>query len=136
MADPITGAFLGWVCGKLGDGTLKHLAFNCELGRHLDKAIARWANGLPADRHLVPDSLYRAAEPSTPEERPAYHALQDELMRGLPSAQMWHTLFLESWRWVRDNSDGPQAFFTFGGEGCLEGVGKTRAGDLCRLRSA
>ena len=112
MVDPITGGFLGWVCGKLGNGALKYLASNHELGRQLDKAIANWAKILPGDRRLEPASLYEAVVPVTPEERPDFCDVREKLVaRELPSQRMWYALFLESWRWGRDNVDDPQAFF-------------------------
>jgi len=112
MVDPITGGFLGWVCGKLGDGVLNYLVSNDELGKQLDKAIGDWAKGLPPDRRLVPAALYEGLGRTTPEERPHFCAVQEWLKRkDLPPQEMWRELFLESWRWVRANVEEPQAFF-------------------------
>ncbi len=112
MVDPITGGFLSWLCGKLGDGALKYLASNDELGRQLDKAIGEWAKSLPPDRHLVPASLYKGIGQAVPEERPCFCAVQDWLKdKEPPPQEMWRELFLESWRWVRDNVEEPQAFY-------------------------
>jgi hypothetical protein len=113
MLDLIAGGFIGWVCGKLGDSTLKHLAGNTELRRELDKAVATWAKALPKNRYVDPAALFPEINPSTVEsERPVYCALQAEPLRNeLPPVERWLALFLESWHWVVKHVRGPQRFF-------------------------
>ena len=113
MVDPVTSSFIGWVCGKLADSVLKHLVGDKELSKELDKAIANWAKSLAEDRYVEPKALFPEVDPSaTIEERPEYCALHANLVRkGLPEKELWHAVFMESWRWVRDNIEEPQPFF-------------------------
>jgi len=113
MVDPITGGFIGWVCGKLGDSALQHLVASTELARDIDKAIAQWAKSLPKGRYVNPKALFPEVDHSTAKnERPEYFALQVKLVQNeLPEKQVWHAVFMESWRWVGDNMEDPQPFF-------------------------
>ncbi len=102
MVDPITGGFIGWVCGKLGDSALQHLVASTELARDIDKAIARWAKSLPEGRYVNPKALFPEVDHSTAKnERPEYFSLQVKLVQNeLPDRQVWQAVFMESWRWV------------------------------------
>jgi len=103
MVDPITGGFIGWVCGKLGDSALQHLVASTELSRDIDKAIAQWAKSLPEGRYVNPKALFPEVDHSTAKnERPEYFALQVKLVQNkLPDRQVWQAVFTESWRCVR-----------------------------------
>ena len=113
MVDPVTAGLIGWVCGKLGDRVLKSLASDTKLAKEVDKTVAKWAKSLPKDRRLHPKALFPEVDSSTDEtDRPEYCALQAELVKNeLPSKEMWHAAFMESWRWVRENVEEPQSFF-------------------------
>jgi tetratricopeptide (TPR) repeat protein len=113
MVDPVTLDFIGWVCGKLADSVLKHLTGDKKLSKELDKVIAHWAKSLSKDHYIKPQALFPGFDPSaTIKERPEYCALQANLVRNeIPEQKMWHAVFMESWRWVRDNVEEPQPFF-------------------------
>jgi len=113
MVDPITGGFIDWMCGKLGDSVLQHLCASTELAIDIDKAIAKWAKSLPRGRYVNPKSLFPEVDPSTAKnERPEYFALQVKLVQNeLPEKKVWHAVFMESWRWVKNNVEEPQPFF-------------------------
>ena len=113
MVDPITAGFIGWVCGKLADNVLKHLASDKKLSKAVDKAIADWAKSLAKENFIKPEALLTEVVPLTaPKERPEYCALQAKLVKNeLPEKQIWCSVLIESWRWVRDNVEEPQPFF-------------------------
>jgi len=113
MVDPITTGIIGWVCGKLADNVLKHLASNKKLSQEIDKALSKWAKTLAPDRYIEPKALFSEVDTSRAEkERPQYCALQAKLIKKeLPTREMWHAAFMEAWKWVRDHVEGPQPFF-------------------------
>jgi len=113
VVDPVAGGFIGWVCSKVGESVLKHLLSGTELGGSLDKAIAEWAKSLPKNRYVNPKALFPEVDPATAEKkRPEYFTVQGRLRKNeLPTKEAWHAVFMESWRWVRDNIDEPQVFF-------------------------
>ena len=113
MVDPVTGGFIGWSCGKLADSVLKHLASDKKLSKEVDKAIADWAKSLSKDRYVEPKALFPEVDPTAAiKERPEYCALQANLVQNeMPEKQTWHSVFMESWQWVRHNVEEPQPFF-------------------------
>ncbi|UCF42244.1 MAG: tetratricopeptide repeat protein [Planctomycetota bacterium] len=113
MVDPVTAGLIGWVCGKLADRVLKSLVSDRKLAQEVDNVVAEWAKSLPKDRYVHPKALFPEVDTSTGEsERPEYCGLQAELVKNkLPSKEMWHAVFMESWRWVRDNLEETQSFF-------------------------
>jgi hypothetical protein len=113
MVDPITTGIIGWVCGKLADNMLNYLASNSKLSQEIDKALAQWAKTLSPDKYVEPKVLFREVETSRDEKGISqYRALQAELIKKeLPSKEMWHAAFMETWKWVRDNIEEPQPFF-------------------------
>lgn len=113
MVDPITTGIIGWVCGKLADNVLKHLASNNKLSQEVDKAIAQWAKTLSSEKYVEPKALFLEVDTSRDEKETAqYRALQTKLIKKeLPSKEMWHAAFLETWKWVRNHIEEPQPFF-------------------------
>jgi len=115
VLDPITSAFIGWVCGKLADTALRHLASSDLLRNDLDKAVAVWADGLPKKIHVNPAALFPIVDPTTAEtERPQYYALQQLLQQQtqFPSEEIWLNVFVESWNHVKATVPEPQPFFS------------------------
>ena len=113
MLGPVTGGLISWVCNKLADEGIKKLRSNKQLARDIDKAVARWAKSLPEDHFVEPQALFPTDGSATiAEERPQYRALRAKLMQNeLPPKDMWHAVFMESWRLVREAVDEPQPFF-------------------------
>jgi len=113
MVDPVTAGLIGWTCGKLADNVLKHLAGDKKLSKDMDKDIAKWAKSLAKENYIKPEALLTEVDPLTaPKERPEYCALQAKLVKNeLPEKQIWCSVLIESWRWVRDNVEEPQPFF-------------------------
>ena len=111
MVDPFTAGLIGWACGKLCDRVLTRLVSDTKLTRAVNKAVAQWAGSLTDDQYVHPNTLFSTVDHSTAmNERPEYCALQVELLNSkLPSKEMWHGAFMESWHWVRDNVVEPQA---------------------------
>ena len=113
MVGPVTAGLISWACGKLGDKVLRRLVSNTELAREVDKAIADWADSLPENKSVEPKVLFPEVNTNTAKkERPVFCALQANLLQNKPpSKDIWHEVFLESWRWVKKNIEEPQPFF-------------------------
>ena len=113
-ADPITGWFISWICGKLADSTLKNLASNKDLRTELDKAVAEWAKALPKNMYVNPSAIFPdVCSISDTTKLPEYSNLQQLLVDNkLPAQEVWHKVFVESWLYVRKNVSKPQPFFT------------------------
>ncbi len=113
MVNPVTASLIGWACGKLGNSILKHLVSDTKLTKDVDKVVAKWAKSLPEGLYVEPKAIFPEVDTPTAEtERPEYCALQAELKQNkLPSKKAWHAVFMESWRWVRDNVEETQSFF-------------------------
>ena len=112
--DPITGGFIGWVCGKLGDKALKYLRGNDQLSKDIDKAVDIWAKSLPKDIFVVPQSLFGSYDYLTIQtERPKYYSLQQKLIKqdSLPSTDELLEVLLESWDHVKKKQIEPQPFY-------------------------
>jgi len=113
MADPITGFFIKWICGKLADKVLARFVSDDTLSKELDDAIKKWAKALPENMYVNPAALFSKVEPSTTErKRPCYHNVQHMLIQNkLPTQNDWRKALLESWRNVKETVTDPQSFF-------------------------
>lgn len=110
----ITPSLIDWAIGKLADTSLQHLAENRQLRNQLDKAVKSWTKSLPKGQYVDPKALFPDVDPSRDKsERPCYYELQQVLIRpGLPSQDLWHSVFMESWHCAGRLYTEPQPFFT------------------------
>lgn len=114
---PISGWFIGWLCGKLADKALRYLVADKDLASKLDKAVTKWADSLSEDKYINPNTLFVSVDHDAENVRPKHYQLQQMLVDGeLPSQELLLEVFIESWRHVRDNITEPQAFFTLSEE--------------------
>ena len=62
MVDPVTGGFIGWVCGKLTDKGLKYLRGNDEFNQEIEKAVKKWAKPMRGERYVNPAVFFGAGK--------------------------------------------------------------------------
>lgn len=104
---------LSWAIGYTLKKGLDRLLTHKSLASNLQKTFTQWANNLPPEAHIYPDSDFVVIDPdANPAKQPSLCALRKTILDNhIPTESQWLDALLEQWRLVPGTVEEPQKFF-------------------------